>query len=313
MMLALTIDLDPLWCYRAIYGLPAAEPADGITATAAERFRRLAAELGMRGTLFTVGATLDDEAAAASLAAAAAAGHEIACHSHEHHYDLSRRPEEEMADDLRRANEAIQRACGSRPRGFRAPGYLLGERLLPVCERLGFAYDSSVLPAPLYQGAKGLARLLLGAAGRRSASLPGDARESLAPAAPYRPDPHAPWRRGEGRLLELPISTVLGVPLTGAVLALLGPSRTGWLAGLLRRRRFVCLELHGLDLMDIAADGLDPGLRLQPDARLPWQRKYEAVLNFCRPLLDSHRPVTLAGAARLLAGEEPGEDAAPGS
>lgn len=293
MNLALTIDLDPLWCYRAIYDLPKAEPADGITALATERFCRLAEELGVAGTLFVVGATLDDGAAAAAVAAAAAAGHELACHSHRHHYDLSRRPEAEITDDLRRALEAIGRAGGRPPRGFRAPGYLLGERLLPVCQKLGLAYDSSVLPAPLYQGMKSLARLLLGVAGRKSAALPGNAREALAPGTPYRPDPRAPWRPGSADLLELPISSVLGVPLTGTVLALLGPERAGRLAGLVRRRSYLCVELHGLDLLDIASDGLDEGLKLQPDARLPWQRKYEAVLNFCRPLLEDHQAMTL--------------------
>ena len=62
MILSVSIDLDPLWCYREIYGLgqagdgAAAETADPVTRVATGRFCTLARELGLQGTLFVVGA-----------------------------------------------------------------------------------------------------------------------------------------------------------------------------------------------------------------------------------------------------------------
>jgi hypothetical protein len=57
MILSVSIDLDPLCCYREIYGLgPAGDSpsADPVTPVAAERFCELAGSLGLCGTLFVV-------------------------------------------------------------------------------------------------------------------------------------------------------------------------------------------------------------------------------------------------------------------
>ena len=301
MILCLSIDLDPLHCYRQIYGIEPAEPFDGVTERAAARFCLLAEELGIKGTLFVVGRTLRDEGAVAGLKAAVEAGHEIGCHTQDHPYDLSLMEPRQIRRQIQDCRRKIAERLGARARGFRAPGYLLGRSVLQVCDKLRLLYDSSVLPSPAYQGLKALAKLALALSGRRSASRLADPRETMAPSAPYRPDPASPWKRGRSELVELPISTVLGVPLTGALLAAAGPFRAGRLAGLCSRRGFLCIELHGVDLMDISHDGLDPALSVQPDLRIPWHRKYESILVFCRTLLErGYRALTLEQAAKEM-------------
>jgi hypothetical protein len=136
--------------------------------------------------------------------------------------------------------------------------------------------------------------------GKKSGAQKGDLRESLAPNRPYRPDPQQPWRQGSAPLLELPVSTVLGVPLTGAVLAIAGPPLAGWIGAMAASLGFVQLELHGVDLMDLTADGLPVDLSVQHDLTIPWQRKAEAVVAFVRCLLRTHRAVTLQEAATFL-------------
>lgn len=303
MILSVSIDLDPLWCYREIYGLPPARGPripDPVTRTAAQRFCAMARALGVRGTLFLVGRELEDPAAAAAVRQAHREGHELANHTFSHYYDLSRREETEIGDEILKGASAIQAVCGEKPRGFRAPGYLLGSRVLSGAVAAGAVYDSSVLPSPVYQGVKAAAVSMLGLLRRPTRAILGDPREAFSPGRPYRPDLSRPWKRGRGPLLELPISSLLGVPLLGSVLAAAGSRLAPYLAALAARSGFVNLELHGVDLMDLSADELDPALGVQRDLNIPWQKKAEAISTFIKSLQQTHRLLPLSGAAALL-------------
>lgn len=108
----------------------------------------------------------------------AAAGHEIANHGHSHTlvYRIGR---EEFRSDLRRAADALERAAGTRPTGYRAPGFSITAGTpwaFDVLAEEGYVYDSSVFPAHRGHG-----------------GFPG--------ASPL------PYRMDNG-LLELPVSTV---------------------------------------------------------------------------------------------------------
>ena len=67
MILSVSMDLDPLWCYQKIYGLDALDPIDNpdmpdpVCATATSRFLELCDSLGVKGTLFVVGKSLQDK------------------------------------------------------------------------------------------------------------------------------------------------------------------------------------------------------------------------------------------------------------
>ncbi|MCL4793999.1 MAG: DUF3473 domain-containing protein [Bryobacteraceae bacterium] len=78
----------------------------------------------------------------------AEAGHEIGCHSYWHRlvYDLTL---DEFRADTQQACEAIEAACGIRPRMYRAPSYSITKAswwALDVLAELGFTHDSSVYP-----------------------------------------------------------------------------------------------------------------------------------------------------------------------
>jgi hypothetical protein len=72
------------------------------------------------------------------------------------------------------------------------------------------------------------------------------------------------------------------------------------LAAVAARAGFVNLELHGVDLMDQDADGLDPALGIQRDLKVPWEKKAEIISIFVRTLLQTHRCMPLREAAALL-------------
>lgn len=75
-------------------------------------------------------------------------GHEVGCHGLVHRR-LQELGERRFEDDLQKACDAIRHVAGEAPRGFRAPQATLGRSTawaVPVLERNGFRYDSSVIP-----------------------------------------------------------------------------------------------------------------------------------------------------------------------
>ena len=79
-----------------------------------------------------------------SVASVVAGGHEIACHGWAHEDLASLEPAAEWSV-MERSVEAVARASGRAPRGFRAPYWSLFERTLEVALELGLAYDSSLM------------------------------------------------------------------------------------------------------------------------------------------------------------------------
>lgn len=280
---SISVDLDPLRCYYEIHGLGAPPPSlrEVILRRALPRFGEVLARRGIRGTFFVVGQDLDEDAAGrANLRALARAGHELANHSDSHPYDLGRRDAAEVEREITRAHERIARVAGQAPVGFRAPGYDVSAAIFDVLGRLGYRYDSSLFPAPLYWAAKAAVMGALAIARRPSGAVLGDPRALAAPLVPYRPDPRRPWRRGRASFVELPIAVtpiarlwVIGT----TVLTAPSPLRAH-LLGAMRGRRFFNFELHGIDLVDAEGDGIPAELvARQPDLRVPLAEKRKAL------------------------------------
>lgn len=306
---ALTLDVDGVRHYHAIHGLPAPPPAttDPCVDLGVRRFLELCGRLDVRATIFVVTQDLDDNLAAV-LARAARDGHEIASHSHAHAYDLAKQPRDDIDADVGRSIAAIEHATGTRPRGFRAPGYNLSEALLDVLEAHGVAYDSSVMPSPLYWGARRAVQLARAYMGTPSSSDRGRARDFFAPAAPYRPRKGALAKRARSRvdgrnLVEVPIATLpFGLPWLGTTLGLaplpIGATST---AAALARKAPCVLELHAIDLCD-ERDGFLPQLvRVQRELKVPLDRKLARLESAVRILAQARDVVTLDEIAQAAA------------
>lgn len=304
-ILCVTVDLDEIGCYHSIHGLPppAGEAARAVYARALPRVGEFFARLGLKGTLFAVGADLeraDDPGRV--LRDLAAAGNEIGNHTYAHRYDLTLLSEEEQGREIDRGHAAIAAATGVRPRGFRAPGYNVHLGLLDLLADRSYRYDSSVFPCPTYYLAK-LAAMGVGQLrGRTSGAVVGDPRALLASTEPYRVGRDGVWSRGEG-ICELPISvaTPARVPFIGTALVLLGKLGAGVLARAAARRGFVNLELHGIDFVDADGDGLGYLAAHQPDLRVPLTKKLAALERAVAVLLDAgQQPMPLADAAERV-------------
>jgi peptidoglycan/xylan/chitin deacetylase (PgdA/CDA1 family) len=275
---ALSIDLDEIHHYYAIHGLtpPAPGAAHCVYDIALARYRDFARAHRVPLTFFTVGADLQRVGNGARLAELSALGHELANHSFDHWYDLSRRPREQILSQIMRANEAIFEHTGQRAGGFRAPGYVMNDTVYEAVAEAGLAYSSSVFPCPYYYVAK-LGKLAeLSLRGRGSESIATGPAVLLAPRKPYRiGKPY--WRRGEG-ILELPIQVTprLRLPVFGTSLMLLGPDLARRLARSLARQSFVNIELHGVDLLD-CHDRLSALAPHQFDLQFSLERKWQTL------------------------------------
>jgi peptidoglycan/xylan/chitin deacetylase (PgdA/CDA1 family) len=296
---AVSVDLDEIPCYAAIFGIDAPrEAARAIYDKALARFDALFAREEIPATFFAIGRDLDRENGA-RLKALAERGHEIANHSLSHFYDLTRRDRREMTREVAGGIEAIERATSVVPVGFRAPGYTINDALFEVLAELRVGYDSSVFPCPSYYSAKAAAISTIRLRGRRSHSIVDDPRVLSAPADPYRiGDPY--WRRGDG-MIELPIGVTRAarLPYIGTTVVLSGTIGASVLTRMIAGRPLVNLELHGIDLADAREDGLQFLAPHQRDLRVSAADKEAALASaFARLRSSGYRFVTLREAAR---------------
>ncbi len=123
------------------------------------------------------------------------------------------------------------------------------------------------------------------------------------------------WRTAGSRaeeigLVELPVAVlpIVRLPFIGTSLTMAGPTISGWLARLMARRRFIGLELHGIDLLDDRDEGLSDLVGHQPDIEIPHERKAKCVAAAIETLLAAGaEPLTSLSAAHRLCGSR--EDA----
>lgn len=296
---AISVDLDEIGCYAAIHGLepPGQNAQRAIYRSALPRLRRVFDDVGLRATFFAIGSDVDEENAP-KLRALVDEGHEVANHTQSHLYDLTRRERATIRDEIQRGADAIERATGVRPVGFRAPGYTITDAVFEELGALGVAYDSSVFPCPAYYAAKVAAIQAIRLRGRTSRSVIDDPRVLGAPADPYRAGrPY--WRRGDG-LIELPIGVSRGprLPYIGTSVVLSGEAGARALTRSIVGRPLVNLELHGIDLADAEADGLEFLAPFQVDLRRSARKKESALRAALSALTEAgYRFVTLREAA----------------
>jgi peptidoglycan-N-acetylglucosamine deacetylase len=272
---AVSVDLDEIPNYYRIHGLREEALAHSVYDVAFGRLEEWARSERIPLTWFAIGADLARSENAEALARAARHGDEIGNHSQSHFYDLTRRELSLQAAEIGAGSEAIARAIGEPPAGFRAPGYTVTDALLALLQEQGYAYDSSVFPCPPYYAAKAAKLLAHRLRGRRSAALLDTPAVLGAPTRPYRVGkPY--WKVGNG-LPELPIQVTPGsrLPFIGTTLALAGPDGSRLLCRSLLAEPLVNLELHGLDALGVG-DGHEALEKHQPDLRIASQRKLEA-------------------------------------
>ncbi len=309
---AVSVDLDEIPCYAAIHGLDVPAGSEhAIYARAVPRLASLFRDHAVPATFFAIGDDLAHDVAASAVRDLSERGHEIASHSQRHLYDLTRQDRETIRREVEESLEAIERVVGTRPVGFRAPGYTITNEVFAVLRELGLLYDSSVFPCPAYYLPKATvisalsAKAALGL-GKASRSIVDDPRVLGAPADPYFPADRdgAYWTRGPAEgLVELPIGVTRGarLPFIGTSVALAGEPGARLLARQMVGREVVVLELHGIDLSDTRDDDLGWLAPHQPDLARTAEQKRRAIGAAIETLrAHGYRFVTTEEAARAV-------------
>ena len=119
-------------------------------------------------------------------------GHEIGCHglTHDPSEQYSRLPVSQQEPFLQQATERLSRLLEKPPISFRAPAFKVSGQTMRILEGLGYEADLSVNSQRL------------GALGSDITNL----APLWAPRCPYHPSSSNPYRKGNGRLLEIPVS-----------------------------------------------------------------------------------------------------------
>jgi len=302
---SINVDLDEIPNYWAIHGLSGDAAKGSPTAiydVAVPRLCDFAAASKLPLTLFAIGDDLARDGSARALRDAVKRGNGVGNHTQSHLYDLTRRDSAEVAKEVELGADAIEKATGVRPRGFRAPGYTITDAVFTVLRGLGVGYDSSVFPCPTYMAAKDAAIAAYSVLGRPSRSIVDTPAVLTAPTRPYRVGrPY--WKRGDG-MLELPIQVTrtLRLPYIGTFLMIRGVTGARFLTKVVLGEPLVNLELHGIDVLDRDDADLSSLADHQRDLRVTKQTKLdvlEAVVKMLRD--DGYSFVTLDEAAAAFA------------
>jgi peptidoglycan/xylan/chitin deacetylase (PgdA/CDA1 family) len=135
-------------------------------------------------------------------------GHEVGCHGWIHDSDKSFDVLSlaDQIDHLRKSRELLERVSGKEVISFRAPALRINENTSTALSETGFKIDSSV------------------ASQRMDMFLSFGALKKLnwivAPRLPYFTNVHKLWRKGKGRVFEIPISALV-IPYIGTAMRIL--------------------------------------------------------------------------------------------
>jgi hypothetical protein len=188
-----------------------------------------------------------------SLRLLATAGHEIGNHSFNHEPWLHRYSPEAIRDELSRAEDAIERATGVRPSGFRGPGFSVSTEVLRCLAEKGYQYDASTFPTfigPLarayyFMKSTGLSR----AEQEKRKELFGSMRDGMRPLKPYW------WDIGPTRMLEIPVTTLPGIK---------APFHLSYILYLSSFSPFAARQYFKTALLACRTTGTEPSLLLHP-------------------------------------------------
>jgi len=223
---SLSLDLDNVWSYMKTHGDEGWQALPSYLDTFADVALERLARHGLAITVFIVGQDAALEKNQFALRRIAAAGHSLGNHSFSHEPWFHAYTPEKVEQEIRLAEEHIERVTGYRTRGYRGPGFSLTPTTLQVLKERGYVFDASTFPTFLGPIARAYyffkSTNLSKAEQEQRDQLFGSAKEGLRGIQPYF------WRTqanaGDGRLLEIPVTTmpVARVPIHMSYLLYLG-------------------------------------------------------------------------------------------
>ncbi|MEK6968842.1 MAG: polysaccharide deacetylase family protein [Nanoarchaeota archaeon] len=204
------VDLDGFWTIANYYGLKTDSNKDIIYETAIPRFLKMFEEKGIKATFFVIGKDALIKEKKELLKNIVNDGHELANHTMNHIFGLSKLSPENKIKELEDAEQAISEISHHKIVGFKAPGYDIDREMLNILTQKGYLYDSSMLPSSIYPVTQIINGLLSNTKKIRTHGP--KVSWGFAPNRPYSPQKRIwtgkSWKKGSSGLLEIPCSAM---------------------------------------------------------------------------------------------------------
>lgn len=282
-----------------------------------ENFSRFLERYDAKATMFMVGKDFTLPANHGSIRQLVSDGHEIANHTQNHTQGFRLLTTEEKESQLHQMDELAQEIAGCKPVGFRSPGWNLGNDAMPILQKLGYLYDSSVFPTSLMP----LMKLMHWRSQHQrdpvDRSTMGHFRYLFSSPLPYVCPPDTFAHRGQGGLVEIPVTVtpILRLPFFATFLL-----ASGWktfarsLQRLVKRKRPIQFQFHLSDFVDYTCGELAeqtplPGQGQYVPAALtmPLQQKMDLWTRVLDALAEHYQFRTLAAWAQEVRAQGAGE------
>ena len=301
---AITSDIDTL---QSIYKGVGCRRSGGYTGielrVGLENYMRFLESYGINSTLFMVGNDFLDERNHAIIRDVCSSGHEIANHTMTHAQGFRLLSVEEKEHELSEMERVCEAVAGSRPSGFRSPGWNVGDDAMAILKRRGYSYDSSVFPTSLMP----LLKTVHWYKNRRRSvcerSTMGQLGYMFSPLGPYRVAEGRLGRRGESNFIEFPISVSphFRMPLTATFTLLTGIDSLKKTVRLMSERGYpMQYQFHLSDFVDYSIPELSDQVPRKndgayvPDAlNMPLQKKVDIFKAVMEELTKYYRINTL--------------------
>jgi hypothetical protein len=281
---SLSLDLDNKWSYMKTHGDPGWESLPSYLDVVIPRVLGLLAERQLKITFFVVGLDAAQPGNHEVLRSLATAGHEVGNHSFHHEPWLHLYSDAQLREEIARAEDAIEQATGSRPIGFRGPGFSLSTGLLEVLVSRGYMYDASTFPTYLGPLARAYYFLKSPIGDREQKEqrkkLFGSLSDGFRPTRAYR------WRTSNRELIEIPVTTMpmFKVPIHVSYLLYLSGFSTSLALAYFETALWLCrvsgtqpsLLLHPLDFLgcdDTADLSFFPAMQMKSSVKVPFVEK----------------------------------------
>lgn len=145
-MTYLHVDVDNLWVYENEFGIKIHPDKEYIYSKSLPLLLRLLKKTNSKATFMIIGKDLEQKACRNFCKKAISEGHEIANHTWSHPISFAKLSRKEKEEEITKAHKQITKVCGQKPVGFRGAGYYQDKEIVSILKRLGYKYDSSVLP-----------------------------------------------------------------------------------------------------------------------------------------------------------------------
>jgi hypothetical protein len=203
---SISLDLDDKWSYMKVHGDPGWEKFPSYLDIVLPKVLDILDRLDIKITFFVVGQDAALERNHSILRSIVQRGHEIANHSFHHESWLKTYSKEKIEEEIRIAEEAIEKATGKKTNMFRGPGFSWSNDLLEVLQKRGYLFDASILPtylSPLMRRYYFWKSKLTKEQKKSRKELFGSFKEGFYPLKPFN------WKLNSGKaLLEIPVTTM---------------------------------------------------------------------------------------------------------